>query len=99
MDVLAEVKRIVLLGLSGYEANVYLHGSWAKGVPARSSDIDVAVLPASPLPAGVLRNIREALEESTVPYSVDLVDLSGADEAFKERVLSEGVSWTAFANA
>jgi len=50
-------------------------------------------LAETPLEAGVLGAIREALEESTVPFSVDLVDLSEVDASFRERVLRQGVQW------
>jgi predicted nucleotidyltransferase len=92
---LDEVRRIVLEGLRGIPARVYLFGSWATGQNCRTSDIDVAVLPENPLPQGLLGDIREALEESLVVYEVDLVDLSDAAPSFRERVLKEGISWTA----
>ncbi len=95
MDYLAEVRKIVLKGLAGYPARAYLFGSRARGASSRTSDIDVAVLPSEPLPAGVLSAIREELEESTIPYTVDLVDLSEADTAFRELVQREGLPWTA----
>jgi len=90
---LVEVRRIVLEGLRGRRARVYLFGSRARGLAGRTSDIDVAILPLDPLPPGTLSAIREALEESRVLYSVDVVDLSYADPAFRERVLKEGVLW------
>jgi predicted nucleotidyltransferase len=92
---LAEVRRIVQAGLQRHQARVYLFGSWAKGSATKTSDIDVAVLPSRPLPDGVLSTIREALEESQVLYPVDLVDLSEASPQFRERVLQEGILWSA----
>lgn len=80
--------------LCGHPAPVYLFGSWATGHASRTSDIDVAVLPLAPLPRGLLSEIREALEESRVIFSVDLVDLSEVSEEFKERVLRKGIEWT-----
>jgi hypothetical protein len=47
------------------------------------------------LPAVVLARIRERLEESTLPFRVDLVDLTTADEALVKSVMEEGVPWTA----
>jgi len=32
--------------------------------------------------------------ESTVPFAVDLIDLSSVDPAFRRRVLQEGIPWT-----
>lgn len=90
---LEEMQRIILSGLQGYNVKVYLFGSVAQGKTGRSSDIDVAILPMEPLPAGVLSAIRETLEESRIPYTVDLVDLSQADVNFSNRVIKEGLLW------
>jgi uncharacterized protein len=73
---LDEARRIVRAGLRGHRAQVYLFGSWATGRNRRTSDIDIAILPAEPLPGDILSGIREALEESMVVYPVDVVDLS-----------------------
>ena len=95
MDYIEDVRRIVLAGLKGHPAKVYLHGSRARGDAARWSDIDVAVLPLEPFPLGLLAAIREELEESRVPYKVDVVDLSKTEPSFRERIKREGVLWTA----
>ncbi len=44
--------------------------------------------------AGTLSEIREALEESLVPYTVDLVDLCQTEDAFRAVVLREGILWS-----
>ena len=49
--------------------------------------------PLAELPVGTLTLIREALEESCVIYTVDLVDLRDTDEAFRARVVAEGIAW------
>ena len=92
---LAEVRRLVLRGLGETRAKVLLFGSWARGEASRHSDIDVGILPLEALPPGLLGRIREALEESTVPYRVDVVDLSGANPELRSRALAEGSPWTA----
>ena len=86
-------RKIVLKHLKGYRAKIYLYGSQAKGKAYRSSDIDVAVLPLQPVPGWVLSEIREDLEESDILYPVDLVDLSKADDKFRQRVKKEGILW------
>ena len=95
VEALEEVRRIVTERLKGFEATVVLFGSRASGTARVASDIDVAILPRRPLPAGALGRIREALEESHVPYRVDVVDLSTVDSAFRDRVLETGVIWAA----
>ena len=91
---LSEVRRLVLDGLRPHRATVFLFGSRAIGGAREGLDIDVAVLPLESLPKDTLSNIREALEESTIPYRVDLVDLGNAAKSLRERVLREGIRWT-----
>jgi len=88
------VKRIVFDRLAGHPARVYLFGSCARGDAQRWSDIDVAIEPLEPLPAGLRSDIEEDLEESTVPYFVDVVDLSTVGSEFREDVKREGIEWT-----
>jgi hypothetical protein len=45
------------------------------------------------LPAGTLTRIEESLENSLVLYPVDLVDLSSAEPALRERVERDGIPW------
>lgn len=91
---LEEVRRIVLDALRPYPARVYLFGSCATGSFRRSSDIDVAIEPLSPIPRRLFVSLREALEESHVPYEVDVVDLSAAPPELRDRVRQSGVQWT-----
>lgn len=95
---LAQVKSIALAALAGHGVAVYLFGSWARGEARRSSDIDIAVDAPRPLPLGVMARLREALEESTVPYQVDTVELAETSPEFRERVRREGVRWTVSRN-
>lgn len=90
---LEEVKRIVLQGLGTHRARVWLFGSRMHGTGGRASDIDVAILPLEPLPAGTLTRIEETLEHSLVLYPVDVVDLSSAEPALRERVERDGIPW------
>jgi predicted nucleotidyltransferase len=91
---LDEARRIVLRALAPHGARVFLFGSRAHGRPGRGSDIDVGVLPARPLPQGLLTEVSEALEDSRILYPVDLVDLTTAEPSLREQVLREGIPWT-----
>ncbi len=93
-EALAELGRILRRGL-GEGATILLFGSWARGTATRLSDIDVAVLPSEPLTPQLLAQLRDRIEESRVPYRVDVVDLSSCEPAFRERVLLEAVVWSA----
>lgn len=91
---LEEVQRIVMDVIGAGKATVYLFGSWARGEATPLSDIDVAIEPHTSLPPGTLARLRERLEESYVPYRVDVVDLRRVTPAFCQRVLAEGVQWS-----
>ena len=92
-QIIRQVRKIVLQGLKRYHVEVYLFGSCATGQAGTISDIDVAVNPIKPLPLGLLSRIRQELEESNVPYHVDLVDLSRLGGEWLERIRAEGVQW------
>ncbi len=63
------------------------------GEPRQHSDIDIAVLPRDELPRGFFAELLADIEDSQVPYDVDLVDLREADPALVEEVRREGVKW------
>jgi predicted nucleotidyltransferase len=92
-DDLEAARRIVVKFLGSQRARLFLFGSRARGDARRASDIDVALLPEAPLISGTLARIREALEESHIPYRVEVIDLSTVGEAFRRKVLAEGVPW------
>jgi len=96
---LERVKGIVRRVLGRTPADVYLFGSWARGAQRPTSDIDVAIESAEPLPRALLASLREALEESTIPNRVDVVDLAETDAAFRDRVRREGILWFASGSA
>ncbi|MBD3343624.1 MAG: nucleotidyltransferase domain-containing protein [Chitinivibrionales bacterium] len=69
---------------------VYLFGSRAKGTHVRSSDIDIAVASDEAIDRE-LSLIRAECEESNLPYTVDVVDLSKAGETMRRGAPEEGV--------
>ena len=87
------MRSIVLSALKKYRVKVYLFGSYAKGTAALYSDMDIAADPEEPLPPAMLSLLKEKLEESPIPYRVDLVDLSQADPNFRQAVIQQGVLW------
>ncbi len=88
-----QIREIIQARLASYPVRIFLFGSQATGRARSASDVDVAILSVIDLPAGLLSQVREDLEQSNVLYKVDVVDISKTDEAFRQRVLSEGVEW------
>jgi uncharacterized protein len=88
-----ELRRMVLTALGEHDAAVWLFGSCARGTARQHSDIDVAILPRDELPIGFFGELSAGIEESKIPYDVDLVDLRHADRALVEAVRREGILW------
>ncbi len=76
------------------EAKIYLYGSRARQTHSPGSDIDLAVDAGVKLDWGLRMNIMAAIEESTVPYFVDVIDIHAVDEGFLYNIKQEWVLWT-----
>ena len=88
-----KLRRLVIDALAEHDAAVYLFGSMATGEVRHASDIDVAILPRDELPPIFFARLADAIEESTIPYRVDLVDLRRVTPAFRDDVVRTGVKW------
>ena len=93
-DYLDMVKQIVLKHVPKNEFAVFLFGSRAAGNSNSLSDIDVGILGTTPLPTSILANLESDLEESIVPFKIDLIDFYQVDKAFKNEALSAVQIWT-----
>ena len=85
---LSQIKAI--LGPLFGDCQVYLFGSRATGSYKDASDFDIGVLAARDI-SRELSLARERLEDSNIPFTVDLVDLSATSEEFARRVREEGI--------
>jgi len=92
-DYIFIIKKIILQHLQGTTYKVFLFGSRAAGKVQHHSDIDVGILGNQPLPVLLKTDIEEAIEESNVPYKVDIVDFFQVPENFKKSALKQTVSW------
>lgn len=88
-----QLRRIVLDALAEHDAAVWLFGSCARGDVRHPDDIDVAIFPRGDFPACFFGELAAELEESTIPYDVDLVDLREADAPLRDEVLWTGIRW------
>jgi uncharacterized protein len=90
---LEELRRTVLDALGEHHAEVWLFGSCARGESFQHSDIDIAILPHDDLPSAFFSDLAESVEESSIPYFVDIVDLRRAAPTLIEEVRLEGIKW------
>jgi predicted nucleotidyltransferase len=80
-DELSRVRAILTEHLPG-DVDVYVFGSRAGGNPRRFSDLDLSLEGAKPLSLTVMARLREAFEESLLPWKVDLIDRASVSHAF-----------------
>ena len=81
---------------SGYSVTLYLFGSWARGNQKRTSDVDIALLfhgGSVQDHKNFISQTRSILEESTIPYHVDVVYMNDTSQALTERIKEEGIVW------
>lgn len=87
--VASEIKSIIRKHLPDPSYKVFVFGSRAEGDKHRKfSDVDIGVLGPAPLEFMTKFNIEEDLENSNIPYLVDVIDFSKVNLKFKAIALS-----------
>ena len=84
-----EIKDIIFQFLDPKQYQVFIFGSRATGKAPKYSDYDIGIWGKKPLPPKIKILIEEALEESDLPYTVDVVDFSLVPSNFKKVALSK----------
>jgi len=73
------------------QAPIYLYGSRARGNNRWNSDYDLWI--DGEIPVNVLRALNDELEESFVPFRVEIVTTPQLTGLFGERVRREAIPW------
>lgn len=81
------LKQLITEYLSECEIRVF--GSRIHGTAKPYSDIDIALKCSSPIDRRTMSRLKEALQESTLPIRVDVLDWNSISEEFKG-VIKEG---------
>ncbi len=84
-----EIKNILIQHLSP-KTRIFIFGSSIS--QNKFHDIDVGIIDGI-IDKNRLSAIREALENSTIPYTVDVIDFNTVDEIFKNKVFKEKILW------
>ena len=64
-------------------------------VGMRAALLDIALVGAQPIPLDELALARGALEESCIPFRVDLVDSARAPAGLRQSIDRECIEWSA----
>ena len=87
------LKEIVLSIIEPREVMVFLFGSRAIGEYTKGADADIGLLSDKKIPTKLYHQIRNAIDESIVPWKVDIVDFTRVEPAFKEHALKKIIIW------
>ena len=63
---------------------VKLFGSRANDTAKPYSDIDLVIMGNEPLPVTTMRILRDAFDDSDLPFQVDLVEWAGTSDEFRK---------------
>jgi predicted nucleotidyltransferase len=80
---LAEIRKIIFRFVNPREVRAFIFGSRATGGGRRFSDIDIGIEGKKQIDSLLLADIKEAFEESHIPYIVEVVDFSRVSDRFK----------------
>ena len=86
-----EIVRDILLKHLPAGVKVWVFGSRANWTTKDSSDLDLALGSERKLSHKVLGALKDAFEDSALPYTVDVVDLNRIGDSFRQIVESEKV--------
>ena len=88
-------KDILLTIIEKYLPNckVYLFGSRASKTNTPHSDIDLAIDNLTEIDISILGKIKDEIEESTVPFFVDVVDIHSVNDTMRKQILKHGKLW------
>lgn len=74
---------------AGYE--VWAFGSRVTGKAQRFSDLDLVLKAPEPVPLTLLARLSQAFSDSTLPFTVDLVDWHSLPESLRKAIRETGV--------
>ena len=86
IDISPENWRIVRDILQHYvpDREVWAFGSRAKWTAKEFSDLDIAIIGDKPLSIALTADLREAFQESALPFKVDIVDWANITPSFQQ---------------
>jgi len=88
-DQVTLIREVLVAPLIKAGCKVFVFGSRARGDNQKFSDLDILV--EGPVAPETLSHITETLEESSLPFRVDVVALSDLAESYRAGVLKDRI--------
>ncbi len=88
-DYLPEMKTIIAKYLDLQKYRLFLFGSRVAGTNRKFSDYDIGILGPEKVPLREMALISADLDDSNIPYRVDVVDFQSVSEKFRRVAMKE----------
>ncbi len=88
-----ELKQIFLQYLADEKVKLFLFGSRARKSNYFFSDVDIGLIPYGKINEKKLTLIKEKIEDSNIPYKVEIINFNNVSEKFKKEALKEIEIW------
>ncbi len=93
-DYIKLCRELVLENIDTDEYAVFLFGSRAYDRYPEKADIDIGILGEKELPESSRYLLKDKIEESDIPYNVDIIDFSRTSNSFRKVALRKIDLWT-----
>jgi len=87
------LKEIVLSIVDTQEVMVFLFGSRVSSHHSTNADADIGLFSDISIPRTLYHKIRNAIDESIIPWHVDIIDFTHVDPMFKKEATKDIVIW------
>lgn len=75
------------------KVKIIIFGSRAREDNYPNSDVDIGIIPYERLDAVRIAILKERIENSNIPYKVEIVNFLEVSEEFKKEALKEVIIW------
>lgn len=87
------LKEIILSQVDTEKVMVFLFGSRVSTHHSSRADVDIGLLTDDKLPDHLFHKIRNVVDESIIPWEIDLVDFTKVAPSFKDAILKDIIIW------
>ncbi len=84
-------KIVAVLAALFPQAKIILYGSRARMDNQEKSDIDIAIDAGKELARVDIGEARDMLNESSIPYKIDVVDYWSVSQAMRDAIIKDGI--------
>ena len=92
-DYKSQIIDIIRKYIKDKSIEILLFGSRAEGNSSMISDYDLAIRSKDELSETILSTIKEELDNSNIPFKVDLVDYNKVSDALRESIDRSNIKW------